>query len=54
MRSIIISAVILGLCATLIIADFGRRLADCRYVSNSYFAQIANIERDFFLFPKEP
>ena len=40
--------------ATIIIADLGNQVSECRVESDKYEIRLAKIEREFFLFPKHP
>ncbi len=52
MRVIIYS--VCTIIVALIFFDFTNRLSECRDLSSAHYERLAQIERDFFLFPREP
>jgi DNA invertase Pin-like site-specific DNA recombinase len=54
MKTIIVCGVMLTATASLIIVDFGRRVIECRESNDVLSERLADIDQNYFFFPKEP
>jgi hypothetical protein len=54
MKTIIVCGVMLTATASLIIVDFGRRVIECRESNDVLSERLADINQNYFFFPKEP